>query len=161
MWASTKWVFMYVWFSLYVPLARLTSPEALPEKTIFSHITCGIALHLQEIVQAAFFKNLAGQMNFKKLRLFRFSVKTKVFDWRLNKNVLSVGWFLGRCIYARKLHVRLVVSYIVSVSWWWRAHISSAITSKGHSVHTGPGLFVYSPSSSMILSLDSFFANVF
>ena len=80
---------------------------------------------------------------------------------KIEKFVLSVGWLLGRCIYARKLHVRLVVSYIVSVSWRRRAHISSAITSKVHCVHTGPGLFVYSPSSSIIPSLDSFLQVVF
>ena len=99
MWASTKWVFMYVWFSLYVPLARLTSPEALPEKTIFFHITCGIALYLQENVQAAFFINLAGQMNFKKLTLFLFSAKTKVLYWRLKKLyfLLVAFWAMYLC----------------------------------------------------------------
>ena len=98
---------------------------------------------------------------FQKVKTIPFFSKNKSIWLKIEKIVLSVGWLLGRCIYARKLHVRLVVSYIVSVSRWRSAHISSAITSKGHCVHTGPGLFVYSPSSSMILSLDSFFANVF
>ena len=83
-----------------------------------------------------------------KIWAIPFSVNKSIW-LKIEKIVLS-GWLLGRCIYARKLHVRLLVSYIVSVSWWRRAHISSAITSKGHCVHTGPGLFVYSPSSSII-----------